>query len=88
MPWKGFSTPDVAGSRRTTAPNRRLGRHVADHRGTSHQVHHYAAARQLLHEALTIAELGDDHELVSSVLYDQGFVALKLDELDRGACLL
>ncbi|MDQ1511076.1 MAG: hypothetical protein QOG50_2920 [Actinomycetota bacterium] len=48
---------------------------------------HYPAARQLLHEALTIAERGDDHELISSVLYHQGFVALKVGEFDAArAC--
>ena len=45
------------------------------------------AARRLLDEALTIAETGDDYELINRVLYDQGFVAFQLGELDAArAC--
>ena len=37
--------------------------------------------------AVTIAETGDDYELINRVLYDQGFVASKLGQLDAArAC--
>lgn len=45
------------------------------------------AARRLLDEALTIAETGDDYELINRVLCYQGFVASELGELEAGrAC--
>lgn len=40
------------------------------------------AARPLLDEALTIAEKGDDHELINRIINGQGFVACKLGQLD------
>ena len=47
----------------------------------------YPAAGRLLDEALTIAESGDDYELVNLILYDLGFVAAQLGQLDKArAC--
>jgi predicted ATPase/class 3 adenylate cyclase len=40
------------------------------------------AARRLLDEALTIAEAGDDYELINRVLYSQGFAAFQVEDLD------
>jgi predicted ATPase/class 3 adenylate cyclase len=46
-----------------------------------------AAAGRLLHEALTIADSGDDYQLINRVLYDQGFVAFQRGDLDAArAC--
>lgn len=45
------------------------------------------AARPLLDEALTIAETGDDYQLINLILYDLGFVADQLGDLDAArAC--